>query len=140
MVTTGAIIEYQGNRGPEPEVLMVRTHKWHNRFSVVGGKVRRRERLHEALFREVHEETGLDAQIGKHICTFDQIKHSGYYDTSTHHLFVDYVVRVDRKKVILNEEAQEYVWLPARHALTELPLEPNARHTLQLYVDQSTSR
>lgn len=133
IVTTGAIIAYDQGRGEE-EVLLVRTHKWKHRFSVVGGKVRRRERLHEALFREVKEETGLDAQIGRHLCTFDQIKHSGYYDSSVHHLFVDYAVRVDRKQVVLNEEAQEYVWIPARLALSELPLEPNARHTLELYA------
>lgn len=133
VVATGAVIEYRGSRSHEPEILMVRTHKWHNRFSMVGGKVRRGERLTEALRREVKEETGLDASIGEHICTFDQIQHSGYYDSGIQHVFVDNVVRVDRKNVVLNEEAQEYVWLPPRQALAELPIEPNARHTLQLY-------
>lgn len=133
IVTTGAIIAYDQGRGEE-EVLLVRTHKWKNRFSVVGGKVRRGERLHQALAREIYEETGLGATIGRHLCTFDQIKHSGYYDSSVQHVFVDYAVRVDRKNVVLNEEAQEYLWIPARHALRELPLEPNARHTLELYA------
>lgn len=134
VVTAGAIIEYRNPRGGEKEVLMVRTHKWKHRFSIVGGKVKRRERLFEALTREVKEETGLDGLVGRHICAFDQIKNSGYYDTTTQHLFVDNVVRVDSKRVILNEEAQEYIWMPAKFALRELPIEPNARHTLELYA------
>ncbi|KKW29406.1 MAG: hypothetical protein UY72_C0045G0002 [Candidatus Uhrbacteria bacterium GW2011_GWD2_52_7] len=62
IVTAGAIIEYAPRRG-EHEVLMVRTHKWRDRFSIVGGKVRRHERVHDGLLREVKEETGLDVEI-----------------------------------------------------------------------------
>ena len=133
VVTAGAIIEYANSRGNEREVLLVKTHKWGHRFSIVGGKVRRRERVDDALRREVKEETGLDGLVGKHICTFDQIRNSGYYNTSTQHLFVDNIVRVDSRRVVLNEEAQEYIWMPVHHALAELPIEPNARHTLELY-------
>lgn len=133
VVTAGAIIEYADPRGNEREVLLVKTHKWGHRFSIVGGKVRRRERVNDALRREVKEETGLDGLVGKHICTFDQIRNSGYYNTSTQHLFVDNVVRVDSRRVVLNEEAQDYIWMPVKQALTELPIEPNARHTLELY-------
>ncbi|MEK7632877.1 MAG: NUDIX domain-containing protein [Patescibacteria group bacterium] len=133
VVTAGAIIEYANPRGSEREVLLVKTHKWGHRFSIVGGKVRRRERVDDALRREVKEETGLDGLIGKHICTFDQIRNSGYYNTSTQHLFVDNVVRVDSRRVVLNEEAQDYIWMPVKQALAELPIEPNARHTLELY-------
>lgn len=136
IVSAGAIIEYCPERrgGSEPLVLMVKTHKWGGRFSIVGGKVRRFERLDEALRREVKEETGLAGKVGKHLCTFDEIKNSGYYDSTIQHLFVDNVVTVGSKKVILNEEAQEYIWMPARVALRELPIEPNARQTLQLYT------
>lgn len=138
VVTAGAIIEYCPKRG-EREVLMVRTHKWRNRFSIVGGKVRRNERVCDGLLREVKEETGLDGIVGRHLCTFDEIKNSGYYDTATQHLFVDNVVRVASRHVVLNEEAQEYVWMPARIALRDLPIEPNARHTLALYAVDSLS-
>lgn len=136
VVSAGAIIEYQNDkRGNEREILLVRTHKWHDRFSVVGGKVRHGERLDMTLRREVKEETGLDGIIGRHLCTFDQIRHSGYYDTSVQHLFVDNIFRVDSKRVVLNNEAQEFVWMPARQALTELPIEPNARHTIEIYAN-----
>lgn len=136
VVAVGGIIEYAPpSPKKEKEVLLVKTHKWGGRYCIVGGKVRRNERLEEALAREVKEETGLAGRIGDHICTFDQIKNSGYYNSSVNHIFVDKVVQVASKRVTLNEEAEEYIWLPPRIALRDLDIEPNARHTIQLYAD-----
>ena len=131
VVAVGAIIERPVQ--DKKEILLVKTHKWGDRYSMVGGKVRRGERLSEALIREVREETGLDARIGDHLATFDQIKNSGYYK-ATQHIFIDNVVHVGRKKVVLNDEAQDYLWAPADEALSSLDIEPNARHTIKMYV------
>ena len=135
VVAVGGIIEYEPTRpNREKEVLLVKTHKWGGRYSVVGGKVRRHERLDDALVREVQEETGLKAGVGGLICAFDQIKNSGYYSSGIQHIFVDKVVRAGSRKVKLNDEAQDYIWMPAKIALRDLPIEPNARHTLELYT------
>ncbi|MEK7649994.1 MAG: NUDIX domain-containing protein [Patescibacteria group bacterium] len=134
VVAVGGIIEYTNTRKREKEILLVKTHKWGGRFSVVGGKVRRNERIEDALRREIREETGLKSSVGEHICTFDQIRNSGYYQSGTQHVFVDKVVRVSSKRVQLNEEAQGYIWIPVKNALKELPIEPNAKHTLELYA------
>lgn len=133
VVAVGAIIELESVK-KEKEILLVKTHKWGGRYSMIGGKVRRNELLQEALVREVAEETGLRAQIGQDICTFDQIKSSGYCEPGVQHIFVDKVARVSSRRVQLNEEAQEYVWMPARVALRDLDIEPNARHTVELYA------
>jgi nucleoside triphosphatase len=136
VVAAGAIIEYQRprkNRGSK-EILLVKTHKWGHRYSIVGGKVRRNELLKDALLREAKEETGLSGEVGRHICTFDQIKNSGYFRASVQHIFVDNVVKVAQKKVQLNEEAQEYIWTTAEEALQHLDIEPNARMTVELYA------
>ncbi|MEK9158286.1 MAG: NUDIX domain-containing protein, partial [Patescibacteria group bacterium] len=118
VVAVGGIIEYDGiDAKKEKEVLLVKTHKWGGQYSIIGGKVRRNERLEDALKREIKEESGLQSKIGEHICTFDQIKNSGYYKAGIQHIFVDKVVRVGSKRVRLNEEAQEYIWIPAKHAL-----------------------
>ena len=133
VVATGGIIEYNsGKKGKE--VLLVKTHKWGGRYSIVGGKVKRNERLDSALVREVREETGLSSKVGRHLCTFDQIKNSGYYRSGIQHIFVDNVVHVNSKRVRLNDEAEDYIWLPAKVALEELPIEPNARLTLEIYA------
>jgi len=130
VVATGAIIEHERTK----EILLVKTHKWGDRYSIVGGKVRRNERLDQALLREVKEETGLRGGLGRHLVTFDQIKNSGYYQKGVQHIFVDNVVSVESKKVQLNEEAQDFIWIPANEALEYLDIEPNARHTVELYA------
>ncbi len=133
VVAAGAIIESAGPRGRR-DILLVRTHKWRDRWSIVGGKLRRNELLKEALLREVREETGLRGAVGPHLCTFDQLRGSGYHDPAVHHLFVDFVVRTGRRTIRLNDEAEDSVWLPADIALRDLPLEPNARRTVQTYL------
>ena len=137
VVATGAIIEHQPkNSRQEKEILLVKTHKWGNRFSIVGGKVRRNELLQQALLREVKEETTLAGEVGAHICTFDQIKNSGYYQAGIQHIFVDNIVKVKNKKVKLNAEAQDYVWAVPSEALRVLDIEPNAKTTIELYFKQ----
>ena len=130
IVAAGAIIEHASSK----DILLVKTHKWGGRFSIIGGKVKRNERLDETLLREVKEETGLVGQVGRHLATFDQIKNSGYYQVGTQHIFVDNVVTVESKRVRLNEEAQDHIWIPAKEALRYLDIEPNARHTVELYA------
>jgi ADP-ribose pyrophosphatase YjhB (NUDIX family) len=137
VVAAGAIIEHQPkNSHAEREILLVKTHKWGNRYSIVGGKVRRNERLQDALLREVKEETGLSGEVGRHIITFDQLKNSGYYRSGVQHIFVDNVVSVKNKKVILNDEAQDHIWALPNEALSQLDIEPNARETIELYYKQ----
>lgn len=134
-VATGAIIEYQPRRTTQAkEVLLVKTHKWGNRYSIVGGGVKPGETLTTALLREIYEETGLRGSVGRHLCTFDQIKQSGYYRTQTNHIFVDNLVTVDTKQVRLNHEAESYIWAPVLEALRQLDIEPNARVTLNHYL------
>ncbi len=140
IIAVGAIIiDYSSKKykkGQERETLLVKTHKWGDRFSIVGGKVKRNERLAEALAREVLEETSLSCKIGESICTFDEIKNSGYFQQGIHRVFTDNVVKATKRKVILNEEAENYIWVPPTVALKELNIEPNARTTLQLYVEK----
>ena len=132
VIAVGAMIERR--RRGQTEVLAVRTHKWGDRWSMVGGKVRRGERLGEALARETHEETSLRGRQGQHLATFDQLKGSGYFRGHVNHVFVDYVFEVDSRRVRLNDEAQEFCWGPATELLRDLDFEPNARHTFELYA------
>jgi ADP-ribose pyrophosphatase YjhB (NUDIX family) len=132
VIATGAIIRHK------KEILLVKTHKWGGRYSMVGGRLKPGELVKDALKREIREETGLKANIRSHLCTFDQIKSSGYY-LPTHHLFVDYAVESTSKKVRLNHEAQNYIWAEPTEALSSLDIEPNARHTLNLYASSSST-
>jgi ADP-ribose pyrophosphatase YjhB (NUDIX family) len=139
VIAVGAIIvDESGKRyrmGQEKDVLMVKTHKWGDRFSIVGGKVRRNERLADALQREVLDETGLESDLLDSICTFDELRGGNYFLPGTHRVFTDNVVAVPSRKVTLNYEAQDFVWMPPSVALRDLDIEPNARKTLELYFE-----
>ncbi|MCC7543405.1 NUDIX domain-containing protein [bacterium] len=128
VVAGGAIIHH----GPSDEYLFVKTHKWGGRYSIVGEKVQRGERLDEAILRGIKEETGLQAKLGRHIVTFDQIKQSGFHKAGVNHIFADYIVEVNSQRVVLDDEAEDYVWARREDALSSLDLEPNAKHTLLL--------
>jgi ADP-ribose pyrophosphatase YjhB (NUDIX family) len=138
IVAVGGIIEYaKPTQSGEKEVLLVKTHKWGGRYSIVGGKVRRNERLADAWMREIKEETGLGADVGEDICAFDQIKNSGYYNSAVNHIFVDKIAHANSQKVKLNDEAEDYIWILPSEALAKLDIEPNAHHTLELYAKMS---
>ena len=53
--TVGALIF-----NPEGKLLLVRTHKFHNKYVVPGGHIEVGEKMTSALIREAKEETGLD--------------------------------------------------------------------------------
>ena len=138
VVAVGGIIEYaKPTRSGEKEILLVKTHKWGGRYSIVGGKVKRNERLADAYTREIKEETGLCADIGKDLCAFDQIKNSGYYNSAVSHVFIDKIAQVGSQKVRLNDEAEDHIWILPSEALVKLDIEQNARHTLELYAKMS---
>jgi ADP-ribose pyrophosphatase YjhB (NUDIX family) len=138
IIAVGAIIVDQSDKryrkGQQRDVLMVQTHKWSDRFSVVGGKVRRNERLTDALARRINEDTGLTPYIQENICTFDEMSGGGYFIPDTHRVFADNVVTVPSRRVVLNQKAENFVWMPPSAALKDLDIEPNARKTLELYT------
>lgn len=137
VVAVGAVIEYKPKQGNETQILLVQTHKWGNRFSIVGEKMERDESIEDTLIRGVYEETGLKKNSSKELKTFNQINNSGYHLLYfPRMLFVDHVVTVSSRRVTLNDEAQYSTWMPAREALDVLPLEPNARHILKIYLDK----
>lgn len=140
IIAVGAIIVDNSNKrykkGQEKDILLVKTHKWGGRYSIVGGKVRRGERLADGLKREVKEETGLDSGVEESICTFDEIRGSGYFIGGVHRVFTDNVVSADKRRIALNEEAEDHIWVPPSIALRDLDIEPNASETIKIYSEK----
>ena len=140
-VAVGSVIVDQSKfsrRKQERDILLVRTHKWGGRFSLVGDRLRPGEKLRAALVRTVSEQTGLEGIVRHDVCAFDELPDSGYYIPRAARVFVDKVVGVKTRKVVLDNRAQEHLWVPPRIALRDLDLEPNARHTIALYEQMLT--
>ncbi len=105
VATVGALI-HDGNG----QVLMVRTHKWGNRWGIPGGKIERGETSTAALRREIHEETGLELIDISFVLVQDCIN-SPEFERPAHFLLLNYLARATTTSVLLNDEAEEFRWL-----------------------------
>ena len=111
IATVGALI-HDGNG----HVLMVRTHKWGDRWGIPGGKIERGESSTDALQREILEETGLALREIRFALVQDCID-SPEFMRPEHFLLLNYVAQATSTAVRLNDEAEEFRWLAPADAL-----------------------
>ena len=112
LATVGALIFNARN-----EVLMIRTHKWSDKWGIPGGKIKRGEKAVAALRRELREETGLNITDIRFVLVQDCISSKEFY-RNAHFVLLNYTCRATARnpQVVLNEEAQAYQWLPLAQA------------------------
>ena len=110
VATVGALIENEQGR-----YLMVRTHKWGHRWGIPGGKIERGEQSEAALQREIREETGLEIREARFVMVQDCID-SEEFQRPEHFLLLNYHARSRPGQVILNDEAEEFLWVTAEEA------------------------
>ncbi|GAB4419271.1 MAG: NUDIX hydrolase [Anaerolineales bacterium] len=118
---------------PKGEVLLLESHKWPGAYVVPGGHVELGERLEEAAVREAKEETGLDIYDLEFI-NFQQFIYDPAFWKQRHFIFFDFAAKTKSTHVILNDEAQKYVWVQPDEALT-LNLDHYTRTSLEHYLE-----
>ena len=112
IATVGALLhDGAGN------VLMIRTHKWSDKWGIPGGKIKRGEPSLYALQREVLEETALVIDKVRFVLVQDCIDSTEFLRPE-HFILLNYVARARTTAVRLNDEAEEFLWLPPGEALT----------------------
>lgn len=116
----------------EGEILLLQSHKWPGRYVVPGGHVELGERLEEAVARETKEETGLDVHSIEFI-NFQQFIYDPAFWKKRHFIFFDFACQTDGNKVQLNDEAQAYVWVEPRRALT-MELDTYTRRSVEEWL------
>jgi ADP-ribose pyrophosphatase YjhB (NUDIX family) len=110
--TVGALIF-----NSKSEALMLRTHKWSNKWGIPGGKIKWGETSEAALRREILEETGLKISGIKFVLVQDCI-HSKEFYRDAHFVLLNYTCRCAGKPdVKLNDEAREFRWIAPAAAL-----------------------
>jgi phosphoglycolate phosphatase-like HAD superfamily hydrolase/ADP-ribose pyrophosphatase YjhB (NUDIX family) len=111
IATVGALVRDDAGR-----VLMIRTHKWSNRWGIPGGKIRRGESSIDALRRELREETALEIDDIRFVMVQDSID-SPEFMRPEHFILLNYLARSCGGEVRLNDEAEEFLWLHPSDAM-----------------------
>ena len=128
--TVGALIV--NDRG---EVLLVRSYKWGEKYTVPGGHIELGERAEDAIVREVKEETGLDS-VAEELLIVQQAIYAKDYHKHEHYIFMDYVCKAISTEVKLDgRELQSFIWLRPEDAL-KLDLEEYTRRFVLKYLEK----
>ena len=117
------------------EVLLLQSHKWPGAYVVPGGHVELGERLEETAVREAKEETGLDIYDLEFI-NFQQFIYDPAFWKQRHFIFFDYAAKTDSIDVVLNDEAQAYIWIEPKEAL-KLELDSYTRTSIEAYLKKT---
>jgi len=119
------------------KILLIKSHKWSNLYCVPGGKIDYGETMEVAFKREIKEETQLDIYNIKFVCIQDCIEHQEFYKKK-HFLLINFTADTLEHKVVLNEEAQEYIWVDIKESL-HLPLNEPTKFLINSVLSESTS-
>lgn len=104
-VGVGGVVVHEGR------VLLIRRGKepLYGRWVVPGGTVELGESLHEALVREMREETGLEVEPLELLTAFDRIEREGE-QVRYHYVIVDYLCRLRSGEARAASDALDVAW------------------------------
>ena len=117
------------------EVLLLQSHKWPGVYVIPGGHVELGERIETTAVREAKEETGLDIYDLEFI-NFQQFIYDPAFWKHRHFIFFDYAAKTEGTDVVLNDEAQEYIWITPKEALG-LELDVYTRTSIEVYLKKN---
>ena len=117
----------------EGKVLLLRSHKWPDGYTIPGGHIELGEHIEQAAQREALEETGLVIR-DLHLLCFQEFVYDPSFWKPRHFIFFDYACQTDSTKVRLNDEAESYFWIEPEKAL-DLALDHYTRVSVLKYLE-----
>ena len=106
VVVSGIILNKRG------EMLLVKSHKWRNRYGVPGGKLIYGESIEKALAREMKEEVGINIKNARFLTVREDISRK------RHIIFIVHTCKADSSRVRLDRrELNAYAWTKPERAL-----------------------
>lgn len=99
------------------EVLLVKSPKWSNKWTMPGGHIEPGEKIEDALLREAEEEVGLKLK-SQGIVAYGELINSKDFHRPAHFIYFDIFCQTDNENIKLdNEELFEYLWVTPEKAL-----------------------
>ena len=98
-------------------------------WSVPGGVVELGEQLHEALRREVREETGLEVDVERLLDAVDNIVFDAEDRIQYHYVLLDYLCRLRGGALKAADDVHEIQWI-SLEALQSLPITPTLNRVI----------
>jgi nucleoside triphosphatase len=117
----------------EGKMLLLKSHKWPDGYTIPGGHVELGERLDDAARREAREETGLEIRDLRFLC-FQEFVYDPSFWKPRHFIFFDYACRSDSTDICLNDEAESFFWVEPEKAL-ELNIDGYTRVSVLKYLE-----
>jgi nucleoside triphosphatase len=128
--TVGALIV--NNEG---KILLARSHKWFDKYTLPGGHIELGESMVDAVRREVKEEVGLDVEVAEMLLVQEAIFAPEFYKKK-HFIFIDFYCKSKDQQVKLDQdEIQDYIWVYPGAAYN-LKLDSFTRKTLDRYLER----
>ena len=120
----------------EGKILLAKSHKWFDKYTLPGGHVEVGETMREAVAREVKEEVGLDVEVAEMLLVQEAIFVEEFWKRK-HFIFFDFLCKTKNMQVKLDgREIQEYIWeYPG--AAFRLNLDSFTKKTIEKYLQRS---
>jgi nucleoside triphosphatase len=135
----------ENRRYPEPtvgalilngkgQILLAKSNKWKNRFTLPEGHIELGETVEEALKREIKEEVGLEIEPIRFL-QFQESIYSPEFIHPKHFIFLDFLCKAKINDVkVDNNEIQDFTWVDPGKAL-EMNVETFSKRTITKYLD-----
>jgi len=115
------------------EILLVKSPKWSNKWTMPGGHIEPGEKIEDALLREVKEEVGLNLE-SKGIVAFGELIGSKDFHRPAHFVYFDILCKTHNTDIKLdNKELKEYIWVKPKKAL-KMDLAESYEKTIKDYL------
>lgn len=99
------------------EILLIKSHKWGDKYLIPGGHIETGETIFEAAKREGEEETGLKLEP-KYCVNVGELIYSPDYHRKAHLVYFHVVCKVVSGEVKLDgRELKDFIWVEPRKAL-----------------------
>ena len=121
---------------PKSELLLTKSHKWHGKYVVPGGHIELGESAIEAAHREIHEETNLEIRDLEFLCWQEFIYDEQFWKPR-HFIFINFAAKMDQGEVVLNDEAEEFIWIDPQKALEELDIDSYTVFSIRQFLSRT---